>query len=236
MGDSYTEQLVRQKASKEILMRKVLLIVGVVVLFFIYALISKGNTPFLMYCLKFIYMFILFGYFNKLPSSVIDQKVIRGYRDIMLITLGFQYLIIIIMFIRALGFDIKKFNFTKDIQELNLTQEDAEEIEVDVNVDTNVLMREVRKQKREFGYFFKEYKVFILGIIFVLMIVLGVFGYNYFSKKFKVYNQNEVVGYLNKRFESNSFYHPQYLMGWGKNKPQSQYLLNAFCQNTQNPE
>ena len=45
-----------------------------------------------------------------------------------------------------------------------------------------------------------------------------------------------VVGYLNKRFESNSFYHPQYLMGRGKNKPQSQYLLNAFCQNTQNPE
>lgn len=40
MGDSYTEQLVRQKASKEILMRKVLLIVGVVVLFFISMIIQ----------------------------------------------------------------------------------------------------------------------------------------------------------------------------------------------------
>ena len=35
MGDSYTEQLVRQNASTEILMRKVLMIVGIVVLFFV---------------------------------------------------------------------------------------------------------------------------------------------------------------------------------------------------------
>ena len=35
MGDSYTEQLVRQNASSEILMKKVLMIVGIVVLFFI---------------------------------------------------------------------------------------------------------------------------------------------------------------------------------------------------------
>lgn len=35
MGDSYTEQLVRQKASTELLLRKALLIVGIVVLFFI---------------------------------------------------------------------------------------------------------------------------------------------------------------------------------------------------------
>ena len=91
-------------------------------------------------------------------------------------------------------------------KELNLTQDDAEEIEVDVSVDTNVLMREVRRQKREFGYFFKEYKIFILGIIFIVIIILGVLGYNYFSKKFKVYNPNEVVGYLNNVSVKNSYY------------------------------
>ena len=176
--------------------------VGIVLFSIIFWLLKYKDKPTMIYILSIfgyvvvsIYLFVLFGYFTGLPNNIIDQKVIRAYRDIMLIVLCFQYLITIIMFIRGLGFDVKKFNFTKDIQELNLTQEDAEEIEVDVNVDTNVLMREVRKQKREFGYFFKEYKVIILGIILILMIILGVIGYNYFSKKYKVYYENENIPY-----------------------------------------
>ena len=42
--------------------------------------------------------------------------------------------------------------------------------------------------------------------------------------------------YLTETFEDNVFYHPQYLMSRGKNHPQSQYLFNAFCQNTRNPK
>lgn len=41
--------------------------------------------------------------------------------------------------------------------------------------------------------------------------------------------------YLHANFAENSFYHPQYLMGRGKNRPNSQYLLHAFCQNTTSP-
>lgn len=41
--------------------------------------------------------------------------------------------------------------------------------------------------------------------------------------------------YLHPNFLDNKFYHPQYLMGRGKNKPNSQFLLNSFCQNTEHP-
>ena len=187
--------------------------IGIVLFFIIYLLFKYKDKPrnlylfsILGYVLVAVYIFILFGYFSELPNNVIDQKVIRGYRDIMLLILGFQYLIIIIMFIRGLGFDVKKFNFTKDIQELNLTHEDAEEVEVDVNIDTTNIMRGVRKSKREFGYFFQEYKIFILGILFILLVILGYIGYNYFSKKLKVYNENEVVGYSNYITVKNSYY------------------------------
>ena len=113
---------------------------------------------------------ILYEYFRELPNNILDQKTIRGYRDIMLIFLCFQCFIIVIMFIRGLGFDIKKFNFGKDIHELNLTDEDGEEIEVDVKIDTNKLFRGIRKSKRELGYFFNEYKVIILGIITIIVV------------------------------------------------------------------
>ena len=54
---------------------------------------------------------------------------------------------------------------------------------------------------------------------------------------FKIYNavtKTKKCNYL-KSFNENKYYHPQYLMGRGKNMPNSQYLLNAFCQNTVEP-
>lgn len=183
---------------------RIYIFIGLVLILFlmIYWLFKYKDKPRRVYILSIygyilvgVYVFVLFSYFSGLPNDVIDQKTIRAYRDIMLIMLSFQYLIVIIMLLRGFGFDIKKFNFTKDIKELNLTHEDAEEVEVDLNIDATNIMRGVRKQKRELGYFFKEYKLFILGIIFMLLIIAGYFGYNYLSKKFKVYNEGEFIGY-----------------------------------------
>lgn len=38
--------------------------------------------------------------------------------------------------------------------------------------------------------------------------------------------------YLFPEFETNRFYHPQYLMGRGKNKPISQSIIKSFCKNS----
>lgn len=38
--------------------------------------------------------------------------------------------------------------------------------------------------------------------------------------------------YLLEDFTKNSYYHPQYLMGRGKNRPRSKWLLKAFCLNS----
>jgi len=187
--------------------------IGILLFFIIYLLFKYKDKPrnlylfsILGYVLVAVYIFILFGYFSELPNNVIDQKVIRGYRDIMLLILGFQYLIIIIMFIRGLGFDIKKFNFSKDVQELNLSNEDYEEVEVDFKIDTTNIMREVRKKKREFGYYFQEYRVIILGIFAIILVIVMANVYNKFEGIFKVYGQNEIVGKSNFVTVKNSYY------------------------------
>ena len=153
-----------------------------------------------------IIMFIVYGYLMSFINNVPDQKTIRLYRDILSITMYFQYYIVIVMFIRGLGFDIKKFNFAKDVQELNATSEDGEEIEVSLGVDTTNVMREIRKQKREFGYFFQEFKIYIIGIILLLLLFLGYKGYNYFNDKLKIYNQNDWVGEVNYIRVTNSYF------------------------------
>jgi len=187
--------------------------IGILLFFIIYLLFKYKDKPrnlylfsILGYILVAVYMFILFSYFSELPNNVIDQKVIRGYRDIMLVTLCFQYLMIVIMFIRGLGFDIKKFNFGKDIQELNLSNEDYEEVEVDVRIDTTKIMREVRKKKREFGYYFREFRVIILGIFAIILVIVIGIVYNKFKGAFRVYEQNEIVGINNYVTVKNSYY------------------------------
>lgn len=193
----------------------VFICIGVAVLLFfvIYLLFKYKDKPRKLYLFSIfgyilvaIFMFILYEYFRELPNNVIDQKTIRGYRDIMLITLGFQYLIIVIMFIRGLGFDIKKFNFGKDIQELNLSSEDNEEVEVDFKIDTTNIMREFRKKKREFGYYFQEYRVIILGIFAIILVIIVASVYNKFKGSFKIYEQNEIVGNVNYLTVKNSYY------------------------------
>lgn len=158
------------------------------------------------YIIIAIFMFAVYGYMNGFSNMAIDQKTIRLYKDILSITLWIQYYIVIFMLIRGLGFDIKRFDFRRDAQELNLGASDAEEVEVNINIDTTNLVRGVRKQKRELGYFFQEFKVYI---IVILLLVFGIGGYKlyeYYSLKYKVYNENQVVGNLYNIVVKDSYY------------------------------
>ena len=141
-----------------------------------------------------IFMLAVYAYMGGFNNNGIDQKTIRLYRDLMTITLFFQYYIIIFMGIRGLGFDIKKFDFRRDVQELNANSSDGEEIEVNANIDTTNIMRGIRKQRREFGYFFQEYKVYIVTILIIIFGISGYKLYNYFSEKYKIYNENDLIG------------------------------------------
>ena len=53
------------------------------------------------------------------------------------------------------------------------------------------------------------------------------------AKQYFDFIRNEMgQHYLFEKFSDNRFYHPQYLMGRGKNRFNSQWLLTAFCINT----
>ena len=189
----------------------ILLVLGL--FFVIYWLFKYKDKPRKLYIFSIFYyiavgifIFIIFNYFSGLPTNVLNQKTIRAYRDIMMIVLGIQYFIIINMFIRGLGFNIKKFDFGKDIHELNLSTEDVEEVEVDFNVDTTDVMRKVRKKRRELGYFFQEYRIIILGLFTIFLLIIGVNSFKFLRDTFKVYKQNEVIGYVNYVTVNNSYY------------------------------
>ncbi len=150
-----------------------------------------------IYVIISIFLLVLFNYMGTFASAIADQKTIRMYRDILTIMLLLQYYVVFVMLIRGLGFDLKKFDFNRDMQELNLNAEDSEEVEVNVGVDTSNVMRIARRQGREFGYFYKEFKVYILVILVVVIGILGIKGYKYFKEKYKVYAVGDTFGVKN---------------------------------------
>ena len=182
----------------------------------VFLLLKYKNKPRKIYIVIIIgyiiigaYIFVLFNYMREFSESIVDQKNIRVYRDILLMLQFFEYYTIFFMLIRGMGFDIKKFNFKTDLQELNVTSEDSGEVEIDTRIDTTNVMRRVRKQGRELGYYYKEYKNIILAIAIVAGVFLIYKGYNYFTDKLKVYNENDLIGDAYKVTIKDSYYYTE---------------------------
>ena len=173
---------------------------AILVMIIIYYLMKYKDKPKKLYLFSIIgyiaviILFIfLFNYLQTFSSSIIEQKTLRLYRDISLMGLIFQYIIIVIMLIRGLGFDIKKFNFSKDIQELNIDLTDNEEVELVMGFDTNKTKFKIRRFFREFRYFIRENILFTGLSLIVIVVILWIIVANYTSKN-KVYKENEYFG------------------------------------------
>ena len=147
----------------------------------IYYLMKYKKKPKLFYIITIVVsllsllLFInLTNNIRVLETTVLPAKEIRLLRDISRVNYWMLLIITIPVLIRGLGFDIKKFNFNKDLQDLKLEAEDNEEVEVTTNISSDKILNTGRKQVRELKYYYTEYKLFIniiLGIIAIILIL-----------------------------------------------------------------
>ncbi len=149
------------------------------------------DKPYKTYIVNIIIYFIvivlfIFGKstFVTMTTKIMDVRAVKLIRD--LITMGFiaQMYPLVKCLVRAVGFDIKQFDFGKDLAELQIEEKDNEEVEVQVNLDTNKIKRGLNYYRRNIRYFYKEHKLwFRVGIgLFVLVIgagtALGIYNSN----------------------------------------------------------
>ena len=143
-------------------------------------LLKKKKKPILFYIITVIlYSVVFIGFIylsttiSDLSMKVLDRKTISFVRDITRFILYGQVLILIPYIIRTLGFDIKKFDFKKDLEELNIDVTDNEEYELTIGVDKNKLEQKGRRRLRELKYYYLENKLFILiilGVVFAIVL------------------------------------------------------------------
>lgn len=111
--------------------------------------------------------------------SAVSGRQIRFYRDISRLNFWLVFITSMPVLIRGLGFDIKKFDFNKDIQELKLEAKDNEEVEINTDLSSDGVVRGVRRIFREAKYYYFENKLvlnIILGVIAFILILMFPFN------------------------------------------------------------
>ena len=154
------------------------LIIGLVITMII--LMRKKNKPLLFYILTVIgYTVLLVGFIytesiiSSLQYNYLERESLVIARDISRFMLIGEWLFLIPYVIRTLGFDIKKFDFKKDLQELEVDVSDNEEFELVSPIDINKVGQLGRKKLRELKYYYLENKIFVLIILSVIVLILG---------------------------------------------------------------
>ena len=145
--------------------------------------------------------FVSFMYFysilNKMTVDTIEVDVLSTLRDLLVLVRVPGYIFIGLSFIRGIGFDIKQFNFSKDVAELKLAEEDSEEFELMVGQNNYKYERYIRRTLREIKYYIKEnlVPITIIGIVLLgILIILGIRYYNIYLKRIKAREVSSVNG------------------------------------------
>lgn len=149
----------------------ILLIVLLVVMF-------RKKKPKIFYFLNIIFYGItiviytfLYSQLDFIETNISELKDLKLISDVSLILLAIQVFSMILSFIRATGIDIKKFDFGKDLVELEVQDEDNEEFEVSVNVETNLIKRNINKNIRYAKYIFIENKFIISSLALIVLAI-----------------------------------------------------------------
>lgn len=164
----------------------------------VFWLLKEKKKPTKLYLFLIIYgvieIFLFYYEFNLL--SVLQENVVESDqlilgRDISTICLIPNYFLMCICFIRGIGFNLKQFNFSKDVEELEIADVDSAEFEVLIGQNNYKYLRFIRRTMREIKYYILENKFGIA--VFISILVLFFFGYGvyYYNTYLKKVNKEE---------------------------------------------
>lgn len=177
-----------------------LAIFGIVIftIILIYLLFMKKKSiklyisTIIVYVIAFILIAYSYNVIGDMEIKLVDAKIIRNAHDFLVVASIMQVIQLVLYGIRALGLDIKKFDFKKDLEEFEIDVTDNEEFEFNVEVDVNRVHRNVNKGKRFLKYFYVEnrYLFFFISslsisiICLVIYLSLGVYNKKYTQTDF----------------------------------------------------
>ena len=157
-----------------------------------YHIISAGYSLFLFLALVFFYTSLL-----NVEMGNVENTFANFLRDISNLVIYPIYVLILMGTVNVLGLNIKTLRFDKH-EDLKITEEDEEDIEIKVGSDTN-------DTKKRFVHIIRELKYYIIENKIILVIIIiglgGAIGFKAFLN-YQVYNQ---TFNMNKSFSLDNF-------------------------------
>lgn len=176
-------------------------------------LMKNKKKPIRFYIINIIvYIWLLIVYLvsyvisKNLEFGLVDIRTLKMIQDFLVISMILQVPSAISLVVRALGFDIKKFDFERDLEELEITSEDSEEVEVNLEFDFDKFKRNVRKQIRHFKYAYYENKIIINVIFSLILVITGVIIYLKIGVYNRAYYENQKFNVTNYQMSIDSSY------------------------------
>ena len=161
-------------------------------------LLRYKNKSVKLYIFTIIYYVLLTGlimwlstFISNLGYSSSGIRFISILRDIIRATIITNVVIMVLYLIRAIGLDLKKFDFKKDLLDLGIEEEDNEEYEFELKIDKDKIKSSINKGYRYTKYFYKENKYIFITIGCVLLffvfsvLIKFIMGYE------RVYRENQ---------------------------------------------
>ena len=159
----------------------ILPVIFLVVLALVLIVLVRKRKPYVFYIVNIVIAvgtLIVYNYafesYLELENMFFELRVLNFIRDLVQITFYAQLGSSFILAVRALGIDVKKFGIKEELKKLNISEEDNEEVEVNIDVDTEELQRSINKTKRFIKYYYLEHK--LLSYVIILSFILLVTG------------------------------------------------------------
>ena len=134
---------------------------------------SKPWKLYLIPVITYIGLLITFlyttGFYNSYDGEF-ALTTVRALNNFASIFLYPQYAVFVLLIVRVLGLDIKSFNFEKDEEFIELSQNDREEFEISVSFDKHAVKRNAKRFHRNLLYIYEEHKT-ICNIIFSVVVI-----------------------------------------------------------------
>lgn len=122
---------------------------------------------------------VIYNNFIILEINLLDVRTLKLMQDLARTMLILQSVSTLINIIRATGFNIKKFDFSKDLESVDVAKEDNEEFELNVEFEEGKYKRYFNKFKRVSKYIVIENKLLITTVlVIIIVLVSGIIYYN----------------------------------------------------------
>lgn len=171
------------------------IIIGSIIIMGLMLFKKKPIKLYIYNILAYIVVTVVYVFTNNVLSALeielVDVRTLKIVQDLLTTIFFIQIISFFILGMRATGFDVKKFDFKKDLQDLEIEETDNEEFEVNIDLSSDETKRKINRAIRHSKYIYKENKVILwilLGIIFSIVsfsIYMNLGVYN------KLYSKNQ---------------------------------------------